>query len=176
MTTSQDLQKLMPNIDKIWVEFNSHSGRAFGKNNSVETKRGIADMDRFEKHLPLLSESPNTPVNKLMDEYMSAWSCLDGMMPLARTRVIAEMHRSAAATPADKAKACVDLAVIDLAQAQVFERWESREDLTPGPCDQSQSFRKEAKELLQAADKLAPQLLKIYSFVPCSRTDTPWFG
>jgi hypothetical protein len=92
-------------------------------------------MDRFEKHLPLLSESPNTPVNKLMDEYMSAWSCLDGMMPLARTRVIAELHGSAAANSADRAKAWVHLAVIDLAQAQVFERSESGDAKSPGPND-----------------------------------------
>ena len=38
-------------------------------------------------------QGPNTPVNKLMDEYMSAWSCQEGMMPLARTRVIAELHK-----------------------------------------------------------------------------------
>jgi hypothetical protein len=130
----------------------------FGEQYQCPIKRGIADMDRFEKHLPLLSESPNTPVNKLMDEYISAWSCLEGMMPIARTRVIAELHGSAAANPADKAKACVDLAVIDLAQAQVFEHWESREAKTPGPYDQSRTFRNEAKELFKAANKLDPAI------------------
>ena len=77
-------------------------------------------------------------------------------MPLARTRVIAELHGNAATTSSDKAKACLDLAVIDLAQAQVFERWESRNEQTPGPNDQSRVFRNEAKELLKSADKLDP--------------------
>jgi hypothetical protein len=111
-------------------------------------------MDRFEKPLPLLSESPNTPVNKLVQEYISAWASTDGMIPLARSRDVAELHFNTATTSTDKAKACVDLAVIDLSQASVYERWESQHSRTPGPFDESQIFQSEAKELLKKATKL----------------------
>ncbi|HEY9680647.1 MAG TPA: hypothetical protein V6C86_03555 [Oculatellaceae cyanobacterium] len=118
-------------------------------------------MERFNKpSLPLLSECPTTPVNKLMQEYMAAWSSSDGMMPLARSRVIAESHANTAANPVDKAKAYIDVAVIDLSQARVMERNERYEDaMTPGPCyfePESQRFEKEATEYLKKATKLAP--------------------
>lgn len=118
-------------------------------------------MEHFDKpSLPLLSESPTTSVNKLMQEYMAAWSSCDGMMPLARSRMIAESHANTATNPVDKAKAYIDVAVIDLSQARVMERNERHMDaLTPGPYyyePDSQIFEKEANEYLKKATKLAP--------------------
>ena len=113
-------------------------------------------MDHFEKQLPLLSESPNTPVNKLVQEYVSAWTHVDGMMPLARSRNVAELHFNTATNSTDKAKACVDLAVIDLSQANVDERLEAQNSQTPGPFAESRIFQNEAKELLKKATKLDP--------------------
>ena len=114
-------------------------------------------MDHFEKSLPLLSESPNTPVNKLVQEYVSAWTHVDGMMPLARSRNVAELHFNTATNSTDKAKACVDLAVIDLSQASVAERLEAKTAQAPGlPFDDSRIFQSEAKELLKKATKLDP--------------------
>jgi hypothetical protein len=112
-------------------------------------------MDRFEKPLPLLSESPNTSVNNLVHEYMSAWT--HNMRPLAWSRNVAELHFSTATNSTDKAKACVDLAVIDLSQASVAERLEAKTAQAPGlPFDDSRIFQSEAKELLKKATKLDP--------------------
>ena len=111
-------------------------------------------MDRFEKPLPLLSESPNTSVNNLVHEYMSAWT--HNMRPLAWSRNVAELHFSTATNSTDKAKACVDLAVIDLSQASVDERLEVQNSRTPRSFDDSRIFQSEAKELLKKATKLDP--------------------
>jgi hypothetical protein len=76
------------------------------------------------------------------------------MIPLARTRTIAELHSNNATSAVGKAKAYIDLAIIDVAQANVMERQEAQNLLTPGSFHESRIFQSEAKELLKKATRL----------------------